>query len=131
MDAETINLLEFDRVLSILSEYAQTETGRFCVSTLSPGNDLNRIHRQLAEIGEMSEYISTRGAFSCRHLQPVSALVKELESSAQPLGPEDLHSILEYLKMASRIQKMFPSNTCPLLSSLAMKMQFSSTLRSW
>ena len=130
MDAETINLLEFDRVLSILSEYAQTETGRFCVSTLSPGNDLNRIHRQLAEIGEMSEYISTRGAFSCRHLQPVSALVKELESSAQPLGPEDLHSILEYLKMASRIQKMFPSNTCPLLSSLAMKMQFSSTLRS-
>lgn len=130
MDADTINLLEFDRVLSILGGYAQTETGLASVSTISPGNDLNRIHRQLAEIGEMREYISTRGAFSCRHLQPVSALVKELESSAQPLGPEALNSILEYLKMASGIQKMFPSNTCPLLSSLAMKLQFSSTLRS-
>lgn len=130
MDAETINLLEFDRVLSIINGYSQTETGETCIRELKPGKDLQKIHRQLAEIGEMKEYISAKGTFSCRHLQPVSKLLKELDNSAQPLTPEDLLNILEYLKLASRIQKMFPSNRFPLLSSWAMKLRFSVTLRS-
>ncbi|MFH1965010.1 MAG: hypothetical protein ABIJ42_05655, partial [Acidobacteriota bacterium] len=130
MDAETINLLEFDRVLSIITGYSQTETGETRIRELKPGKDLQKIHRQLAEIGEMKEYISARGTFSCRHLQPISNLLKELDNSAQPLTPEDLLNILEYLKLASRIQKMFPSNRFPLLSSWAMKLRFSVTLRS-
>ena len=130
MDAETINLLEFDRVLSIITGYSQTEAGEACIRELKPGKDLQKIHRQLAEIGEMKEYISAKGTFSCRHLQPVSNLLKELDNSAQPLAPEDLLNILEYLKLASRIQKMFPSNRFPLLSSWAIKLRFSVTLRS-
>ena len=130
MDAETINLLEFDRVLSIINGYSQTETGETCVRGIKPGNDLKKIHLRLAEIGEMQEYISVRGTFSCSHLQPISGLVKELDLSAQPLAPEDLHNILAYLKLASSIQRMFPSNRYPLLSSRAMKLNYSITLRS-
>jgi DNA mismatch repair protein MutS2 len=130
MDAETINLLEFDRVLSILTGYAQTESGEALILELQPGKNLEKIHRQLAEIGEMKEYISAKGTFSCGHLQPVSGLLKELDDSAQPLSPEELLIILDYLKLASRIQKMFPSNRFPLLSSWAMKLRFSVTLRS-
>ncbi len=130
MDAETINLLEFERVLSIISGYSQTETGEACIRTIRPGRNLELIHLRLAEIGEMQEYISVQGALSCSHLQPISSLVKELDHSAQPLAPEDLHNILEYLKLASSIQRMFPSNRYPLLFSRAMKLDYPITLRS-
>ena len=116
MDAETIHLLEFDRVLSILAGYSQTESGRASILNIKPDKYLEIIQRQLAEIAEMQEHISLNGPLSCSHLQPASAFLKDLEDSAQPLPPEDLFSILEHLQLASRIQKIFVSDAFPLLS---------------
>ncbi len=129
MDTETINLLEFERVLNILAGYTQTETGEIIVREIRPGNDPHPLNLQLAEIGEMDEFVSAKKSFSCSHLQPVSGLIRELENSVQPLDPEDLHSILQYLKLAAQIQKMFASNRFPLLSSRSMKLRFNSALR--
>ncbi len=130
MDAETIHLLEFDRVLSILAGYSQTESGRASILNIKPDKYLEIIQRQLAEIAEMQEHTSLNGPLSCSHLQPASAFLKDLEDSAQPLPPEDLFSILEHLQLASRIQKIFVSDAFPLLSSRAMKLQFPAALKS-
>jgi len=130
MDAETIKLLEFARVLEFIAGYAQTETGKSRVLKMTPGTDPDLIRKQLSEIGEMQEFTSSGGSFSCGHLPPVSDLIRELENSAQPLAAEDLHGILEYLKLAARAQRMFPSNKFPLLASRSMRLRFSQVLLS-
>lgn len=129
MDRETIDLLEFNQVLSIVSGYAQTEAGRDSVRKIRPGKGLRELDKDRDEIAEMQRLVAFGKRLALGHLEPASDLLRELEGSAQPLEPAGLCSILEYLKAAADIRALFSPDESPQLAARGRRLVFPSMLK--
>src|SRR5262245_59311502 len=55
MDPHTLDLLEFDKVRSLLAEYAATSLGGELARRIEPSRDVNKIRGDLALVSEMVE----------------------------------------------------------------------------
>ena len=98
MDQETLSLLEFPSVLSILERFAHSPEGKTVVSSIGPSTDRAAIEDRLETIAECTTYIAEEGRPGFRTLPDSRPLLASLAVQGQSLDPSELLDILEILK---------------------------------
>ena len=104
MDQETLSLLEFPKVLSIVERFAHSSEGKVAVSQIEPSNNRSAIEEQLALVAECSDYTAEEGRPSFRTLPDSRPLLSSLAVRGQVLEPEEFLAILEILKAGQRLR---------------------------
>ncbi len=100
--------LEFDKILFMLSECAQTEAGRRKALTLCPETDIERIKRKLMETEEAKRLAGVKGAPSFYGVVEIGDQVERACKGAQ-LSAGELLSVAKVLTCA-RMLKHYPEN---------------------
>ena len=117
-------LLEFDKVLAQLSEYARTALGREKVTSLEPSEDLLEVATRQQETTEARRYIDGGGSLEFGPEQDISELIHRALLGGLLRG-EELYAVRAFARAAryDRDELSRPStgsgDDLPLLSSLA------------
>ena len=110
MDQETLLLLEFPSVLSILERFAHSPEGKTVVSSIGPSTDRAAIEDRLETIAECTTYIAEEGRPGFRTLPDSRPLLASLAVQGQSLDPSELLDILEILKTGRGLRKALKSD---------------------
>jgi DNA mismatch repair protein MutS2 len=121
MDRETLDLLEFERVLEIIEDLAETTVGKAVVRQLHPYEDPDLALNQLNQVSEASLYITRNGRVSCAHLGDLRPIFDSLETSSSILSPPDLLSVLRLLQFVSQSQRAFETEKWPVLAEMSIQ----------
>lgn len=100
--------LEFDKILSLLSDCAQTDNAKKKALTLCPETDIERIRRKLKETEEAKRLAGVKGAPSFYGVTDISDQVERACKGAQ-LSAGELLSAARVLTCA-RTLKRYPEN---------------------
>lgn len=123
MNKRTIEVLEFDKLLSVLSGFASSEPGRKACTALSPSTDSRTIREQLEEVSEMLWILrSQRISFS--FAPSAEDVLKRVIAGEIVLSPADLLALLSLIsasREASRALAEFRS-VAPLLAEISGEM---------
>nr|MBP7323834.1 endonuclease MutS2 [Deltaproteobacteria bacterium] len=132
MDSHTRTVLEFDKIIAFVSQFATSAIGRQASSRLAPLTDFSSIRQRLEEVSEMK-------ALNAEHdLLPLSGLVDstDLLAKAAPqesfLLPQELLAIQKTIVSARLTQALFESirERYPLLRSIASRLKVLAPLES-
>ena len=118
MDQETLSLLEFPSVLSILERFAHSPEGRTAVSRIRPSTDRPAIEDGLETIAECTAYTAEVGRPGLRTLPDSRPLLANLAVQGQFLDPGELLEILEILKTGQGLRKALKRDRWPQLSRM-------------
>ena len=118
MDRETLDLLEFDRVLQIIEAQAECPAGKELVRQIRPFEDPACANARLRQIEEASLYSMQNGRFRCGHLGDLRPVLESLSTDNDLLDLNDLLGILQVLKFFSEAKKKFEPETWPSISSI-------------
>ncbi|HQG82327.1 MAG TPA: endonuclease MutS2, partial [Caldisericia bacterium] len=106
MDNNSLRVLELDKVLKILSNYAKTKAGiQECLS-LKPSSDLETIKTSLKEVTEAKKYINSYSTLPILETDEAKAAADRAAISGL-LNEKELLSILNQLKTLRKIKDSF------------------------
>lgn len=117
MDIETLDLLEFESVLDIFREFAQSEAGKKKVRSFRPSGDLETVRRRLAELAEASKYASKQSRINFRHLEDPTDFLASLKESNEVFTPADLLLLLDHFRLVEQLKTTFTREDSPRISS--------------
>lgn len=109
MDAHTLQILEYERLKSLLAERAVSFAGRELIADLQPLTDLDLIRRKLKETGEFCHILNTHGDFPLHGLHDISPILARSRVAGSVLDPHQLLTLVSILR-ASRAAKAFLKN---------------------
>ena len=118
MDRETLDLLEFDRVLEIIENLAESSVGEKAIREFEPGTDLALIERRSGRIEEASRYISQKGRLSCGHLDDPVPILESLTADAYVLTTAELLSLLRFLRFLNEVRGELGEKDWPRLAGI-------------
>ncbi len=115
MIEHTYRVLEYHRLLDILSRYAACVLGRSnCLST-KPTNAPTRIDNELRLVSEMRLLLKVKGFSFFSELDEITPVLKRSLAEGSCLGPDELLSILRILEAFERSRMFIEANKslCP------------------
>ncbi|PLY00225.1 MAG: endonuclease MutS2 [Desulfuromonas sp.] len=119
MLAETERLLEFDKIVRLLSGYTQTGTGRDRALALAPLDNDTAIRQSLTEVSEVVTLLETSSAPSLGGLFDLKEVLAALRVEGAWLDVEALQAVLSSLEVAASCRQYFRQpNNVPELSAL-------------
>jgi len=118
MDQETLDLLEFDRVLQIIEDEAESPEGKALICAMHPFSDPARAAVQLRQIEEASAYTTQKRRLSCGHLGDLQPVLDSLRIKSSLLTSSELLSVFRLLRFASDAKKALEPSKWPSLSML-------------
>jgi DNA mismatch repair protein MutS2 len=118
MDRETLDLLEFSRVLEIIEGRAETSAGKAEIRAIQPCGDPVQARTRLSQIQEAGVYLSQNGRVSCGHLGDPGPILDALASNSSVLKGSDLLTVLQLLKFVSEAKKALVPEEWPSLAEL-------------
>jgi len=118
MDRETLDLLEFDRVLQIIEDQAESSLGKAVIRRIHPFRDPARAKAQLIQIEQASHYSARNGRLGCGHLGDLQPILDSLEFSSNLLTSSDLLAVLRLLRFVSHAKKALEPKEWPSLAVL-------------
>ena len=118
MDRETLDLLEFDRVLQIIVAQAESLVGKAEVQRIHPFKDPDRAKQQLNQIKEASLYSARNGRLGCGHLGDLEPVLDALENNTRLLTTSELLGLLQLLNFVSLARKSLETQEWPALADL-------------
>lgn len=104
MDENSLNVLEFDKILSLLSGFAQTKTGKDLCAKLKPQIDKNVINTQLSETTQAKQYLNTCGNLRFLDTHPLIHYI-EMVVIHSVLTGEELYEIANHLHNLNQIKE--------------------------
>ncbi|HKK00905.1 MAG TPA: endonuclease MutS2, partial [Desulfuromonadales bacterium] len=123
MDAETLRVLEYDKIRQLLAQMTATGPGRELALALHPLSERHTVAAALAETVEMTGLLAERGAPPVgggRDLRPILA---QLQIEGTYLQPPALLEVLSSIDAAGACRRFFvDAATAPLLSALAAEL---------
>jgi len=106
MKKHTYQVLEYNRLLDILSRYAMCPMGKSNCLSLEPSNDIGFIDNELRLVSEMKLLLKVRGFVSLSDLTDIFPFLRKSRTDGSYLEPNELLCILS-LAQASRQSKKF------------------------
>jgi len=118
MDRETLDLLEFDRVLQIIEDRAESPAGKAEVRGMHPFRETALAENRLKQIEEAVVYSTRNGRISCGHLGDPGPILDTLEGSNSLLAALDLLTLFRMLRFVIDAKKALESSEWPSLAAL-------------
>jgi DNA mismatch repair protein MutS2 len=122
MDRETLDLLEFDGVLGIIAEFARTSQGKEELLATAPLDGATAIEARRMEIADAGRHRLEVGHLGLE-LPDAGRLLDLLQRPTAGFDPDDLLTVLAYLRVAIELEKAIPSAAFPFLARLVSPLQ--------
>jgi DNA mismatch repair protein MutS2 len=115
MIEHTYQVLEYHRLLNILSHYASCPLGQSKCLSLKPSNDAKYIDNELRLVSELRLLLKVKGFVSFSELTDISAILKKSGADGSCLEPVELLCVLGLAKASRHSKKFLASNRslCP------------------
>lgn len=91
---QTYHVLEFDKLLHILSGYASSPLGQTDCLSLKPATDQNTIDHEQRMVSEMKLLLGMKGFFAFEGLGDIQPVLKRCRVKGSCLKPEELLSVV-------------------------------------
>jgi len=106
MDLNSIKILEFDKIVNILSKFACTYIGKEKCLTLLPTNDIDAITNLQNQTNEAIRFIQKKGSISISEIDDITISLKKVKSGFT-LSAKEILCIGKVLKTSSDLKKYF------------------------
>jgi len=107
MDADTLRVLEFAKVLEHLANYCATDLGRRCASSLRPGTDAEEIALRLRETTEMKRLLEREIRLPLAGIRALDAVLGALHERGRPIEEEEILSFKSTIEAGRSIRRLF------------------------
>ena len=101
MDSKTLRVLEFNKIIDMLRQYAASDLGKAIVDDLKPSTDINEIIFNQKETSEAVSMILKKGSLGLGGLRSVEEYIKRVNVSGV-LNIEELIKIGDFLRVSRR-----------------------------
>lgn len=101
MDSKSLRVLEFNKIIDMLRQYAASDLGKAIVDKLVPSTDINEITLNQKETSEAVSMILKKGSLGLGGLRSVDKYIKRVNVSGV-LNIEELIHIGDFLRMCRR-----------------------------
>lgn len=121
MNTKYLNLLEYDKLVEILSNYCKTYIGKEQMNNLFPSFENSSVSHLLSETNEAVSLITRKSSIPLGDIPNVSLWIKQLESNSI-LSSKALLELAHILKISRELKEYFYSdedfdtNSFPILS---------------
>jgi DNA mismatch repair protein MutS2 len=131
MIEHTYRVLEFYRLLNILSDYATCPLGKSDCLSLEPSDDLELIDNEHKLVSEMKLLLQLKGFFPLEGLTDIGSILSHSQAQGSCLEPEELLSVFRIAEASAQSKKRIVSHQslCPRLKDLAKQMPVFEGLR--
>ncbi len=128
---ETLRVLEYDKVKTLLAGFTATVPGRNLAQELQPLDEMEKVSEALAEISEMRALLEETGRPPVGGSRDLRDALRQVRTEGTWLPVEDLLEILSSIDAARECRLFFTERPqAPLLMALAGALNPCSTLRS-
>ena len=116
----TYQVLEYYRLLDILSQYASCSLGKFDCLSLKPSSDYKFIDNELRLVSEMRLLYKVRGFFSLSDVIDIMPILRKSSPKGSRLEPNELLCILNLAEAVQQTRRFIRSNSslCPRMCDL-------------
>ena len=130
MKEHTYEVLEFHRLLDILSHYANCPMGKSNCLSLKPTNDLAFIDNELRLVSEMRLLLKASGFVSLSDLTDILPFVRKSSTEGSYLEPNEFLRILALVQVCNQSKKHIESHQslCPKMYDLVRDIPCCGTL---
>ncbi len=104
VEAHTLKVLEFGKILDLLGSRARTTMGKDLVSTLLPVDDIADLRLRLERVSAFKDILVSDGAISLEGAQDIRPLLKRAEVEGHLLEPTELLRVMETAGVAARTE---------------------------
>ncbi len=101
MNNKALRVLEFNKIIDMLRQYAASEMGKAIVDNLMPSTDINEITLNQKETSEAVSMILKKGSLGLGGLRPVEEYIKRVNVSGV-LNIDELIHIGDFLRVSRR-----------------------------
>lgn len=124
MIEHTYRVLEFYRLLNILSGYVSSPLGKSDCLSLEPSDDLELIDNEHRLVSEMKLLLQLKGFFPLEGLTDIGSVLRNCQAEGSCLEPEALLSVFRIAEASAQSKKRIASHQslCPRLKALAKQM---------
>lgn len=109
MEKKSLDNLEFNKILSIISGFAGSRAAKERILTLAPTRDLNQINCWLCEIDEYLDYSQAGFKIHPGGLRDIREIIEILQSGSTALGSDDFLKVKANIEAAASLKKAFDS----------------------
>ena len=126
MIEHTFQVLEYCRLLDILSHYASCPLGQSDCLSLDPSNDSEFINNELRLVSEMRVLLKVKGFVSLSDLTDIIPILARARTEGSCLEPDELLCILKLAEASQQANKDLMSERvlCPRMYDLVRDMPF-------
>jgi MutS2 family protein len=123
LNRKALELLEYNKIIDELEQYAVSELGKKMISKLHPSDDIDRVKNQLIETTEARKIIDKSSSIPIQNLVGIENVIEKL-GKGTALNPEDLQNILGLLRSTRKIIRFMDERKyiAPTISSFAFSM---------
>jgi DNA mismatch repair protein MutS2 len=116
---EPLHILEFDKILNIISRFSHSDASREYVLRILPFNYKEDIEKRFGQVQEIQRLAQEGTPLRLSHFQDISQLIEKIRPEGTFLEPLELLSILSVLQIISAISSQVRERKdLPLLSEL-------------
>jgi len=102
IDSHTLEVLEFNRVLEIISSYSLSDLGREEILSILPSDQVEDIRRELDLTSELIDALKFDDPLPTEGIRDIRPILAKISKEGAVLAPEDLLPLSEFLA-ASRL----------------------------
>ncbi len=102
MNVRSLKLLEYDKILALLSEQSDSEAGKIKCLELMPFTETEEVEKELQKTNAALKLINSKGYFSMRSLKQMDEVFSRIKVEA-PLSAEELLKCGNVLNIARRL----------------------------
>ena len=111
MEQQSLNNLEFNKILAIISTFAGSRAAKEKILALHPSTDANQISGWLAEIDEFLDYAQAGLKINPGGMRDIREIIEVLQAGSTVLGSEDFLKVKANIEVAASLKKAFDSQT--------------------
>ncbi len=125
MNAHTYSALEFDRLISHLTGYCQTDQGREILRDLKPSSNLTLIREEIVRVEEVRGLYLRAGNFPAGGVADIRLHLKRAAVQGSVLDEAQLLAILHHLRVHAQTEKLMrrEASRMPLTAALSSALQ--------
>lgn len=116
----SLRVLEYNRLLNILSNYASSPLGRSDCLSLKPLKELDSIRNEQGLVSEMKELLLTKGFIPLSSLVDLRSVLQKTDKRGVYLEPKELLSIHNLIRVSNQVKNWIyeVKDLYPLLTSI-------------
>jgi len=120
MIEHSLRVLEYYRLLDILSSYAASPLGRSHCLALKPLNEFESVQAEQRLVSEMKELLLVKGFISLGTLTDLKPILRKAEKAGAHLEPKELLRIQNLLKVSHQVKSWIQGarDLCPSVADI-------------